>query len=158
MIFASNSTLDDKYQLLPYIPGVSEQYVSIIFITSCEVSKHISYIDLKKATDADKIPVVVFMYINPELFPSLSNFINRCLKEKYFPSACPIFNEINKFLYAMINKTFVHFINRDKLLSDKQYEFRLSPSTTDIPTTITHRIHFGDDRIKCCKYLWQGVE
>lgn len=103
MICASNSTLGDKGQLLPDFPGVSEQYVSIIFFTSRAVSKHISNIDLKKATDADNIPVVVLMYINPELFPSLSNLFNRCLKEKYVPSlwkllsACPIFNEINKF-------------------------------------------------------------
>lgn len=47
---------------------------------------------------------------------------------------------ISKHLRQIINKNVVDYLNKDNLLSDKQYKFRLPCSIADIPTDITHRM------------------
>lgn len=66
LIFDSNSALDDKYHPLPNFTHLTEQILGNKFISARKDFKLIKRLDLNKATEPDKILVVVLKNINRE--------------------------------------------------------------------------------------------
>lgn len=69
-MFASNSTLDDQGQEVPFFPTGSENQIVTPWVTAKEVSKRIRELESSKATGRKKIPVVVSKKLVPR---TLSN-------------------------------------------------------------------------------------
>ena len=120
-------------------------------------------LDLSKASGSDCIPVVVLKNCGPELSYILAELFNKCLKESCFPdcyvsSVVPVFKNVgerstaknyhpvgllsvvSKVFEELVNNKIVDHLEKCGLLSDFQYGFRSSQSTTDLLTVVSDRI------------------
>lgn len=119
----------------------------LYFYHSAGVSRLIKNIVSKNATSPDKLPVVAFKNINPELPLILTKLFKYCLKEKCLIGplklsytlflrmrvsalACRYIdtlshNVISKLFESIISKRVIEHPDRNNVISDNQFEFAL---------------------------------
>ena len=79
--FSMNSNLDDSGISLPICPSRTNLKMHNISITPKMVKKVITNLDSSKASDPDRIPLVVLKNCEPELSYILAELFDMCLKE-----------------------------------------------------------------------------
>ena len=83
--FSMNCNLDDSGISLPVLPSRMNLKPHNISVTPKMVRKVVMNLDLSKASGPNCIPVVVLKNCEPELFYTLAELFNKCLKECSFP-------------------------------------------------------------------------
>ena len=111
-----------------------------------EVSRLIHNLESSKATGPDEVPVVVLKNISPEIAPILSRLLTVVLRRSVFlPHRKPLLSaqSLRILVIAPLHLNTDQIacrVNTNKLLSDVQYGFRISRSTADVLTVISHVI------------------
>ena len=82
--FSKNSNLDDSGISLPVFPSRTDVKLHNISLTLKMVKKVIMNFNLSKVSCPDFIPVVFLKNCEPELFYTLAELFNECLKESCF--------------------------------------------------------------------------
>ena len=83
--FSVNSNLDDSGISLPVLPSRTNLKLHNMSVTPKMVRKVVMNLDLSKASGPNCIPVVVLKNCEPELFYTLAELFNKCLKDCSFP-------------------------------------------------------------------------
>ena len=100
--FSMKSNLDDAGISLPVSPSRTNLKLHHISVTPKMVRKVLMNLDLSKASGPDCIPVVVLKNCELELFCTLAELFNKCLKNSCFPdcwkvsSVVPVFKNVGE--------------------------------------------------------------
>ena len=100
--FSKNSNLGDSVISLPVFPSRTNLKLHNISLTLKMVKKVIMNLNLSKASGPDCIPVVFLKNCELELFYTLAELFNECLKESCFPgcwnvsSVVPVFKNVRE--------------------------------------------------------------
>lgn len=136
-----------------------------------EVKKMITQLKTKKAPGPDKIRSETLKEIANEISPILTYLINLSFRTGDFPVALklgeikPLFksgskteignyrpisliSNISKIFEKIIKQRVVTFLEKQKLISEKQFGFRAGKSTEDAIISLTHKIYEALDKRK----------
>ena len=145
--------------LLPSEDGEACNFV-ISPVTELQVSWALSKLSSSKRGGIVEIPTAVYQQLASTVVPTLTHFINKSIDSSSFPKiykqalVTPIFKKgdpsqlgnyrpisslpvLSKVFESLISKQVIEYIDRFKLLSDKQFGFRKGVSTEQLILSVT---------------------
>jgi hypothetical protein len=167
-LFAANSTLPPLDNDLP-ASNMNAPPMSNIRVFPDIVQKILNGLDVNKASGPDEIPPIVLKKCAPELSPIFSRLFKLSLKLAIFPEPWKLANvhpipkkgdhcnpanyrpisltsSISKVFETLVNNQLTKHIESNILISDRQYGFRRTRSTTDVLACLLHRWNEALDR------------
>ncbi|XP_019634595.1 PREDICTED: uncharacterized protein LOC109477686 [Branchiostoma belcheri] len=170
-IFAEKSTIpqDENDKDVPHTERRTTSNLTKIVFWPKQVRKVLAKLDISKATVPDTIPARVLKHVAPELCKPLAKLFRLLMENHYMPKQWKVAHVIpghkknnkhdpnnyrpilllciiSKVMESIINKALWKHINKNILLSDKQFGFRAGHSTADALTYVTQHLHDAKDK------------
>ncbi|CAH1239463.1 Hypp5830 [Branchiostoma lanceolatum] len=170
-IFAEKSTIprDENDKDVPLVESKTASRLKNVVFWPKQVQKVLTKLDISKATGPDSIPARVLKHAAPELSRPLAKLFQLLLNKHHMPKqwkvahVIPVHKKnskhdpnnyrpisllciISKVMEAIINKALWQHIDKNSLISDKQFGFRAGHSTADALTYVTQHLHDAKDK------------
>ena len=162
-VFTSNSTLVVPDGVTPPSIPYCGSKMDSVNISEEIVFRNLKTLDVNKATGPDGIPVRILKEFASDLAPILSKIFLLSYKQGKYPNAwksaivqpilkhgcdktdpsnyrpISIVSAVAKVFEKCVNQHLVNYLETNKIVSDKQYGFRQSRSTTDLLTYVANK-------------------
>ena len=159
--FAANSTLSPPLNHpLPTVASVQSKMSEVTFKVR-QVKRILSTLNIKKSCGLDGIPAVVLKNCAPELAPVLTRLFRLSYEKGIFPDGwkaarvqpipkkgsktlpnnyrpISLLSTLSKVMEKLLNSQILNYLEKHKLINDRQYGFRHKRSTADLLTFVTH--------------------
>ena len=109
--FSEKSNLDDSGISFPAFLSRTNMNLHNISVTLKLVQNAITKLELSKASEPDRIPVVILKNCEPELSYILAELINLCLKESCFSDCWKVLSVVPVTLLVVSSKIFAKLVN-----------------------------------------------